>query len=72
VGTNLVGGGGSIAHECNIGHGVTGIPLLSLGSLLATACMAAGALLTWRLLLAPRPRLRGTDRLVAPARAHGL
>jgi hypothetical protein len=55
----LMGAGGSVAHGCNIGHGVTGIPLLSLGSLLATACMAAAALLTWRLVLAPRPAGRG-------------
>ena len=40
----LMGAGGSVAHGCNIGHGLTGIPLLSLGSLLATAAMAAGAL----------------------------
>jgi uncharacterized membrane protein YedE/YeeE len=66
----LMGAGGSIAHGCNIGHGVTGIPLLSLGSLLATACMAAGALLAWRVLLAPHPRLRGADRPVAPT--HGV
>ena len=59
----LMGAGGSVAHGCNIGHGLTGIPLLSLGSLLATASMAAGALLTWRLLLAGRPRLRGRERL---------
>jgi hypothetical protein len=39
------------------------VPLLSLGSLLATACMAAGALLTWRLVLAPAPAFRGTERL---------
>jgi uncharacterized membrane protein YedE/YeeE len=61
----LMGAGGSIAHGCNIGHGVTGVPLLSFGSLLAITCMAAGALATWHLLLAPRPRLRGEDRLVA-------
>jgi uncharacterized protein len=67
VGGLLMGVGGNVAHGCNIGHGVTGIPLLSLGSLLATACMAAGALLTWRLLLAPHARLRGTDRIAAPA-----
>jgi uncharacterized protein len=67
VGGLLMGVGGNVAHGCNIGHGVTGIPLLSLGSLLATACMAAGALLTWRLLLAPHARLRGNDRIVAPA-----
>jgi uncharacterized protein len=58
----LMGAGGSIAHGCNIGHGLTGLPLLSLGSLLATAAMAAGALLTWRLVLAPSPRVRGTEK----------
>jgi hypothetical protein len=57
----LMGAGGSIAHGCNIGHGLTGLALLSLGSALATAAMAAGALLTWRLVLAPSPRLRGTE-----------
>jgi uncharacterized protein len=61
----LMGAGGSVAHGCNIGHGLTGIPLLSFGSLLATACMAAGALLTWRLLLSSRPGLRGRERLLA-------
>ena len=58
----LMGIGGSIAHGCNIGHGLTGLPLLSLGSLLATAAMAGGALLTWRLVLEPSPRLRGSER----------
>jgi hypothetical protein len=57
----LMGAGGSIAHGCNIGHGLTGLPLLSFGSLLAAASMAAGALLTWRLLLASRPGLRGRE-----------
>jgi uncharacterized membrane protein YedE/YeeE len=57
----LMGAGGSLAHGCNIGHGVTGLPLLSLGSLLAIASMAAGALLAWRLLLASRPALRGRE-----------
>jgi hypothetical protein len=57
----LMGAGGSLAHGCNIGHGLTGLPLLSFGSLLATTSMAAGALLTWRLLLAPRPGLRGRE-----------
>jgi uncharacterized protein len=51
----LMGIGGSLAHGCNIGHGLTGVPLLSLGSALATACMAAGALVTWRAFLANRP-----------------
>jgi uncharacterized protein len=63
----LMGIGGSIAHGCNIGHGVTGVPLLSFGSLLAICAMAAGALLTWRLALAGRPAVLGTERPPAPA-----
>jgi uncharacterized membrane protein YedE/YeeE len=59
----LMGIGASIAHGCNIGHGLTGLPLLSLGSALSTASMAAGALVTWRALLATRPAVRGTERL---------
>jgi uncharacterized protein len=66
----LMGAGGSIAHGCNIGHGLTGLPLLSLGSLLATAAMAAGALLIWRLVIAPSPRLRGTDKSRFAAMRH--
>ena len=46
----LMGAGGSIALGCNIGHGLTGLPLLSLGSALATAAMVAGALAVARLL----------------------
>jgi uncharacterized protein len=60
----LMGAGGSIAHGCNIGHGLTGLALGSFGSLLAVACMALGALVTWRLLLASQPALRGTERLI--------
>jgi uncharacterized membrane protein YedE/YeeE len=58
----LMGVGGSIAHGCNIGHGVTGVPLLSFGSLLAVTAMAAGALMTWRFALARRPALLGSER----------
>jgi uncharacterized membrane protein YedE/YeeE len=58
----LMGVGGSVAHGCNIGHGLTGMALLSFGSLVAIASMALGALVAWRLLLAPRPALRGADR----------
>jgi uncharacterized membrane protein YedE/YeeE len=58
----LMGLGANAAHGCNIGHGLTGIPLLSLGSLLATAAMAAGVVATWRLLLAPLPAVRGAER----------
>ena len=70
VGGLLMGIGGSLAHGCNIGHGVTGLPLLSLGSLLAIAAMAVGALVTWRLVVARSPRLRGTERRVATARTN--
>jgi uncharacterized membrane protein YedE/YeeE len=58
----LMGFGGNLAHGCNIGHGVTGVPLLSLGSLLAVGAMGVGAVLTWRYLLAPLPKLRGFER----------
>lgn len=58
----LMGVGGSLAHGCNIGHGVTGLPLLSLGSLLAILAMAAGALVTWRFVLEPSRRVRGSER----------
>jgi uncharacterized membrane protein YedE/YeeE len=58
----LMGLGANAAHGCNIGHGLTGIALLSLGSLVATAAMAAGALVTWRFLLAPLPGVRGAER----------
>ncbi|HET8950728.1 MAG TPA: YeeE/YedE thiosulfate transporter family protein [Solirubrobacteraceae bacterium] len=46
----LMGAGGTVALGCNIGHGLTGLPLLSLGSTLATAAMVAGALAVARLL----------------------
>jgi uncharacterized protein len=62
VGGVLMGIGANVAHGCNIGHGLTGIPLLSLGSMLATALMAVGAVLTWRLVLGPSPAIRGIER----------
>lgn len=67
VGGLLMGVGGSLAHGCNIGHGLTGIPLLSLGSTWALAWMIVGAVVTWRLLLARRPGWRGSERTVRPA-----
>jgi hypothetical protein len=66
-----MGVGGSVAHGCNIGHGLTGLPLLSFGSALATAAMAVGALLTWRLLVEPRPAIRGRERVVWRPRQTG-
>ncbi|MBA3262331.1 MAG: YeeE/YedE family protein [Thermoleophilaceae bacterium] len=63
IGGVLMGVGGTVAHGCNIGNGLTGVPLLSLGSLLAITSMALGAaMMRWRLLLSPRPRLRGHER----------
>lgn len=63
----LMGIGGNLAHGCNIGHGVTGLPLLSLGSVLAVSAMAVGGLITWRYLLAPLPKLRGAEHPEAVA-----
>jgi uncharacterized protein len=62
LGGLAMGIGGSLAHGCNIGNGLTGVPLLSLGSMLAIAMMALGVVLTWRLALADRPALRGHER----------
>lgn len=62
----LMGLGANFAHGCNIGHGVTGLGLLSLGSLLTIAAMVAGALLAVRFLLRPHPGLRGAERPEAP------
>ena len=58
----MMGVGATLAHGCNIGHGLTGIPLLSLGSLGATAVMAVAALATWRLAVAPHAAVRGAER----------
>ena len=63
----LMGVGASAAHGCNIGHGVTGLGLLSLGSLLAVAAMAAGALATQRFVLLGHPGLRGRESPAASA-----
>jgi uncharacterized membrane protein YedE/YeeE len=52
----LMGIGGSLAHGCNIGHGLTGLPLLSLGSALAITCMALGAVATVRAMRKLTPR----------------
>jgi len=58
----MMGVGATLAHGCNIGHGLTGIPLLSLGSLWATAAMAVAAVTTWRLVVGPHAAVRGVER----------
>lgn len=60
-----MGVGGNVAHACNIGYGLTGIPLLSLGSMLATVSMAVGVVATWRLLLRMSPAIRGQEHRFA-------
>ena len=57
-----MGAGGNLAHGCNIGHALTGLPLLSFGSLLATAAIVAGSLLTWRLMLERPATATGTRK----------
>ena len=44
----LMGFGGVTAMGCSVGQGVTGLGMLSLGALLATASMVAGAVLALR------------------------
>lgn len=56
----MMGVGGTLAHGCNIGNGLTGVPLLSLGSILATTMMAIGVVVTW-MLIRDRPGIRGTE-----------
>ena len=58
----LMGVGASMAHGCNIGLGLAGIPTLSLGSMLAVAAMAVGAVGVRGLVLEPFPALRGVER----------
>jgi len=41
-----MGVGATTAKACNIGHGVTGLGLLSLGSLVAVGAMAAAVIAT--------------------------
>lgn len=57
-----MGAGANMAHGCNIGLGLAGIPTLSLGSMLAVACMALGAVAVRGLVLEPWPALRGAER----------
>jgi uncharacterized membrane protein YedE/YeeE len=54
LGAVCMGVGGIVAMGCTIGHGITGVSTLSLGSFIALAAMVAGALLglrfqEWRL-----------------------
>ena len=46
AGGALMGVGATAAKACNIGHGVTGLGLLSLGSVDAVMAMAAGVVAT--------------------------
>lgn len=60
AGGGLMGFGATLAGACNIGHGLTGLPLLSLGSAVAITSMTIGAIGVQRLLRS-RSRLRGTE-----------
>jgi hypothetical protein len=44
----MMGVGGVVAFGCTIGQGITGLSLLALGSVLATASIIAGAWLGLR------------------------
>lgn len=67
IGGCAMGVAGTIAAGCNIGHLVSGVPQLSLGSVWATAWMALGAI-AGALLLRARPSYRGRERPVTSRR----
>jgi uncharacterized protein len=56
LGAVLMGTGGVLAGGCTVGAGLAGIPTLSLAALLALAAIAAGALLTDRVVDRTRTR----------------
>lgn len=43
----LMGSGGALALGCSIGQGLTGLSTLSFSSMIAAACIVAGARLAW-------------------------
>jgi hypothetical protein len=45
MGGSLMGVGAAIAGGCNIGHGLSGVPMLSIGSIVTFGCIAGGILL---------------------------
>ena len=45
LGGVLMGAGGTLAGGCNIGNALTGLSILSVHSLIATAAIAAGGVL---------------------------
>ena len=49
IGGILMGFGGVTAMGCTIGHGITGISTLSLGSFLALASIVAGSAITMKI-----------------------
>ena len=68
-GAALMGVGGVLAGGCTVGAGLSGLPTLSLAALLAILSIAAGGLLTGRLLneTASAPGARATKRSALPA-----
>jgi hypothetical protein len=56
VGGLLMGAGGTVAGGCNIGNALTGLSILSVHSLIATAAIAVGGALGARLLDRAVPR----------------
>ncbi|HJQ61167.1 MAG TPA: YeeE/YedE family protein [Vineibacter sp.] len=69
LGGVLMGVGGVFAVGCTVGQGLTGVSTLSIGSLLATAAIFAGAALAmrWRQIVATTLRRPGRPSAVAVA-----
>ena len=45
MGGGLMGFGAAVAGGCNIGHGLSGVPMLSIGSIVTFGCIAGGIIL---------------------------
>jgi hypothetical protein len=45
IGGALMGFGAAVAGGCNIGHGLSGVPMLSIGSILTLACIVLAILI---------------------------
>ena len=52
----LMGVGGVLAGGCTVGAGLSGVPTLSFAALIALLAIAAGGILTDRVIRAPQPR----------------
>ena len=70
TGAALMGLGGVLAGGCTVGAGLAGLPTLSLAAVIALASIAAGGLLTDRLLNAASSGFGGSPAIPSPPPAE--